>query len=87
MYDQFFYSFTFQRMQSDQKQLLEKYSTLLKDRGYTSEAKKVNEYVQELQTAERIKKFYCNHSFQLVNTTFFGLQLKSRICSKCGFVK
>ena len=57
------------------------------ERGLQVEVTKVEKRIEETQTAETIKKFYCTHVFQTVNATFGILPVKYKICKKCGLVK
>jgi hypothetical protein len=45
--------------------------------------KKIQENVQH----QVVNQFYCRHTFQRMNATFFGMPVRSKICSKCGLVK
>jgi hypothetical protein len=57
------------------------------ERGLKVEVAKVEERIEETQTADTIKKFYCTHVYQTVNTKFGILPVRYKICKKCGLVK
>ncbi len=57
------------------------------ERGLKTEVAKVEERIEETQTADTIKKFYCTHVYQTVNTKFGILPVRYKICKKCGLVK
>lgn len=60
----------------------------MKDRGMEPTAiAKVEEKVQETEKKQVVKQFYCRHVFQRVEASFWGLPIRTKICSKCGLVK
>ena len=51
------------------------------------ETVKVTEHIQENQQKEVVAQFYCRHVFTKVNASFFGMPIRTKVCSKCGLVK
>ena len=63
------------------------YMKILEARGLHTEAKKVEEKVQEDQLKIRIKQFYCSHTFLYTQMLVGPIRCKVCICQKCGLVK
>ena len=59
----------------------------MKERGLQIQAAVVEERLEEKQTHDRIKTFYCRHVFQTVQAKIMILPIKYKICQKCGLVK
>jgi hypothetical protein len=59
----------------------------MKERGLQVQVAVVEERLEEKQTQDRIKSFYCRHEFQIVKAQWMVLPIKYKICSKCGLVK
>ena len=57
------------------------------ERKLVEQAAKVEERLEEKHTADTIKSFYCQHTFQTVKTQFGIIPVKYKICSRCGLVK
>jgi hypothetical protein len=59
----------------------------MKERGLQVQVAAVEERLEEKQTQDRIKTFYCRHEFQTVKAQFGILPVKYKICKKCQLVK
>lgn len=59
----------------------------MKERGLQIQVTAVEERLEEKQTQDRIKTFYCRHEFQIVKAQWMVIPIKYKICSKCGLVK
>jgi hypothetical protein len=59
----------------------------MKERGLQVQVAAVEERLEEKQTQDRIKTFYCRHTFQKINARWSVFPITCKICSKCGLVK
>ena len=75
-------------MALSERQSLEAMKVQLQERGMPQEVQvAVEKKLEENQTAQTIKQFYCTHKWQHVKAQFGILPVKYRICSVCGIVK
>ena len=77
----------FKEQPISEQQQLEAAKRQMDERGLKQGAVKLTEAIQETQTKETIKQFYCSHVFQAVNAKLSVLQIRYKICKKCGLVK
>jgi len=71
-----------------ERQSLEAMKYQLQERGMPQEVQvAVEKKLEENQTAQTIKQFYCTHKWQHVKAQFGILPVKYRICTLCGIVK
>ena len=77
----------FKEFPVSEQQQLEAAKRQMDERGLKQEAVKLTEAIQETQTKETIKQFYCSHVFQAVKAQISILPIRYKICKKCGFVK
>jgi hypothetical protein len=69
----------------DTKEALEKYKQMLEERGMTSEASNVEKHMEEIKLQEKIKQFYCQHTYIRIRTKIGLIPCNMKLCSKCGF--
>jgi hypothetical protein len=67
------------------KEILQKYKTMLEERGLSSA--EVSSNLESIEYKERLKQFYCRHTFNRVSTTLWNTVSRMKICTKCGLVK
>lgn len=77
----------FKEQPVSEQQQLEATKRQMDERGWKQQAVKLTEAIQETQTKETIKQFYCSHVFQAVKAQIYILPIRYKICKKCGFVK
>ena len=70
-----------------EKEQLKAAKAQMEERGLKEQVQKVEDRLEEQQTTDTIKQFYCRHNFQLVNTRWMGIPIKYKICQKCNVVK
>jgi len=69
------------------KDFLKTYQQMLEERGFSTKAESVKTEIDTITSKEKIKQFYCRHTFNRFFTTIFGVPSRLRICSKCNIVK
>jgi hypothetical protein len=57
------------------------------ERKLEEQVVKIEEKIEEKNTSDTIKSFYCSHTFQTVKVQMSIFPIKYKICSKCGLVK
>lgn len=77
----------FKEQPISEQQQLEAAKQQMDERGLQQQAAKFTEAIQETQTKETIKQFYCSHTFQVVNAKLSVFPIRYKICKKCGLVK
>ena len=69
------------------KQALTQLESRMKEYSFVEQVEKVREEIKEAETKETISQFYCAHDYVRVNSTFYGLPIKARLCKKCGLTR
>lgn len=71
-----------------EKQQLEALQAQMRERGMDPAViSKVETKIEEVKTTAVVKQFYCRHTFNRVEAAFFGIPVRTKICTKCGLVK
>lgn len=69
----------------DQKEALEKYKQMLEERGMTAEASNVEKHMAEMKLQQKIKQFYCQHTYTRIRMKVGLLPCNVKICQVCGY--